>query len=57
MLWGRHDPIIKNEWADKLGDYFADNEVSAADGSGHFVHWEEPDMANPTMIDFFKRVL
>ena len=57
MLWGRHDLIIKNEWADKLDDYFADNEVSAADGSGHFVHWEEPDMANPTMIDLFKRVL
>ena len=32
MLWGRHDPIIKYEWADKLGDYFADIEVSVADG-------------------------
>jgi pimeloyl-ACP methyl ester carboxylesterase len=57
VLWGRHDPIIKFEWADKLGDYFEDIEVTAAEGSGHFVHWEEPELANRTMIEFFKRVL
>jgi hypothetical protein len=24
ILWGRHDPILKSEWADVLGDYFSD---------------------------------
>ena len=57
VLWGRHDPIIKFEWSDKLGDYFDDIELSAAASSGHFVHWEEPDLANRTMIEFFRRVL
>lgn len=57
VLWGRHDPIIKYDWSDKLGDYFSDIEVSAAEGSGHFVHWEEPELANRTMLEFFERVL
>lgn len=57
VLWGRHDPIIKFDWSDRLGDYFETIEISAAEGSGHFVHAEEPDLANRTMIDFFRRAL
>lgn len=57
VLWGRHDPIIKFEWSDRLGDYFTDIEVSAAENSGHFVHWEEPELANRVMLEFFQRVL
>ena len=56
-LWGRHDPIIKFAWSDRLGEYFEHIEISAAEGSGHFVHVEEPDLANRTMIEFFGRVL
>ena len=57
VLWGRHDPIIKFAWSDKLGEYFENIEVSAAEGSGHFVHVEEPELANGAMIEFFGRVL
>ena len=56
VLWGRHDPIIKFAWSDRLGEFFETIEVSAAEQSGHFVHMEEPELANRTMIEFFSRV-
>jgi pimeloyl-ACP methyl ester carboxylesterase len=39
VLWGRHDPILKADWADVLDQYFAEVEVFA-DDTGHFVHYE-----------------
>ena len=56
VLWGRHDPILKAEWADVLGDYFTDVEVSFADGSGHFVHYEQPGHAAEAIDAFFSRL-
>jgi len=54
FFWGRHDPILRCDWADTLGDYFADAEVEIAEGAGHFVHFEIPDAANARLIDFFR---
>lgn len=53
VLWGRHDPVLRSEWADVLADYFAEVEVSFAEGSGHFVHYEEPDLAATEIRQFF----
>lgn len=53
VLWGRHDPVLRSEWADVLPEYFADVQVGFAEGSGHFVHYEEPDLAAATIRDFF----
>lgn len=53
VLWGTSDPVLKVEWADRLGDYFADLEYSAAPEAGHFVHYERPDLANTEIERFF----
>ncbi|WP_425403122.1 alpha/beta fold hydrolase [Hwanghaeella sp.] len=56
FFWGRHDPILRSDWTDNLGDYFANAEIEIADSAGHFVHFEAPDRANPRVIDFFNRL-
>jgi epoxide hydrolase 4 len=56
VLWGRHDPILKAEWADVLDSYFTDVEVSFAEEAGHFVHYEQPDLAAQAIDAFFSRL-
>jgi pimeloyl-ACP methyl ester carboxylesterase len=53
VFWGRHDPILKADWADVLDQYFAEVEVSFADDAGHFVHYECPDLAAGEIDRFF----
>jgi pimeloyl-ACP methyl ester carboxylesterase len=53
FLWGERDPLIKPEWADRLGDYFAYFTLAIAQGAGHFVHYERPDLANAEIARFF----
>ena len=56
VLWGRHDPILKSEWACVLSEYFTDVEVSIAEHAGHFVHYEAPDLAATEIDRFFSRL-
>ncbi|MGL4241561.1 MAG: alpha/beta fold hydrolase [Beijerinckiaceae bacterium] len=56
VFWGRHDPILKSEWADVLGEYFTDVELSFCEGAGHFVHYEQPDEAAMAVDAFFTRL-
>jgi len=53
VLWGAHDPILKAEWRDRLGEYFTDIRVDLAPDAGHFVHYESPDLANREIAAFF----
>ena len=53
VLWGAHDPVLKAEWRDRLGDYFADIRVDVAPDAGHFVHYESPELANREIKAFF----
>lgn len=53
VLWGRHDPILKVEWTDRLDAYFSDLEVAIAEDAGHFVHYERPDLASAEIAAFF----
>lgn len=55
FLWGESDPVLKSEWADRLGDYFANYELNVASGAGHFVHYERPELANGEILDFFEK--
>ncbi len=52
FLWGAHDPVLKFEFTDKLGDYFADFKLEKAEEAGHFVHFEVPDLANARLQAF-----
>lgn len=54
FLWGRSDSVLRVEWADRLGDYFADCNFTPLPGAGHFVHYERPELANREVSDFFQ---
>ena len=56
VVWGVSDSVLKVEWADRLGDYFADYEFTPAQGAGHFVHYERPDLANEEITKFFRKL-
>ncbi len=53
VLWGESDSVLKVEWADRLGDYFANLDFSPTQGAGHFVHYERPELANEEISGFF----
>ena len=54
VLWGVSDSVLKVEWADRLGDYFANLDFSPAEEAGHFVHYEKPELANEEISGFFR---
>lgn len=53
VVWGRHDPILKADWVDALPDAFEDLSVDIAEHCGHFVHYEDPDLAAEEIARFF----
>ena len=53
FFWGEEDPLVKIAWADRLGEYFSEYSFSAAEGAGHFVHYERPEAANREIVEFF----
>ncbi|MEZ5857253.1 MAG: alpha/beta hydrolase [Hyphomicrobiaceae bacterium] len=52
MLWGAHDPVLRFDFTDKLGDYFEHVTLEKAEDAGHFVHFEVPDLANDRLRAF-----
>jgi pimeloyl-ACP methyl ester carboxylesterase len=56
FLWGEADPVLKVGWADLLGDYFSDYVFTPARQAGHFVHYEQPDLANREIVEFFSEL-
>jgi len=56
VLWGSSDSVLKVEWADRLGDYFANYDFSPAEEAGHFVHYERPELANREIAGFFRTI-
>jgi pimeloyl-ACP methyl ester carboxylesterase len=43
VLWPAHDPLFPPDWADRLGEFFADVTVTPLPDSGHFVPLEAPE--------------
>lgn len=56
VYWGRHDPVLKAEWTDRLPEFFTDLECSIAEDAGHFVHYETPDASALEVRRFFQRL-
>ena len=52
LLWGAHDPVLRFEFTDKLGDYFERHTLEQAENAGHFVHFEVPELANARLRAF-----
>lgn len=42
VLWPDSDPLLPISWSDRLPDFFADVNVTIAEGAGHFVPVETP---------------
>lgn len=55
FLWGAHDPVLRYDFSDKLGDYFSSFTLERADAAGHFVHFEVPQLANTRMLEFLAK--
>lgn len=43
VLWPEHDPLFPREWSDRVGEFFANAQVRAVDGVGHFSPLEAPE--------------
>ncbi|MCP5153534.1 MAG: alpha/beta hydrolase [Ectothiorhodospiraceae bacterium] len=52
-LWGASDPILPARWAPTLHEVFSDLRIEIAPEAGHFVHWEQPALANARIVSFF----
>ncbi len=57
VYWGEHDPVLKVQWMDRLGEFFSDVQASAAADAGHFVHYEQPQAAAREVQRFFAALL
>ena len=53
VRWGEGDSVLKVQWADRLGDYFADLDFAPMREAGHFAHYERHDFANREILEFF----
>ncbi len=53
VRWGAEDPVLRVEWADRLGDTFAQLDFARFEGVGHFPHREAPDEAAAMIAAFF----
>jgi pimeloyl-ACP methyl ester carboxylesterase len=54
VRWGALDPVLKVEWADRLGETFAELDFAPLEGVGHFPHREDPDRAAAEIAAFFE---
>jgi epoxide hydrolase 4 len=53
VFWGERDPVLKAEWIDRLPETFTNLHASVAEGLGHFVHYEAPEVAAAEIASFF----
>lgn len=53
ILWGEKESVLPAAWMDRLPEYFSDLTASLAEGCGHFVHCENPDLAAREIRAFF----
>ena len=53
VYWGAHDPVIKSDWSDNIGEFFSSITVEIAEDAGHFVHYEVPERSAKKIESFF----
>jgi pimeloyl-ACP methyl ester carboxylesterase len=56
VRWAEHDPLFPYAWTDRLGETFADLDLSMFPGVGHFAHREDPDRSATEISAFFARL-
>jgi epoxide hydrolase 4 len=53
VLWGRHDPVIRVEWSDRMPEFFPQAKVEVCENAGHFVQYEAPEEAASAVRGLF----
>jgi pimeloyl-ACP methyl ester carboxylesterase len=57
VIWGRHDPYIKVEYAEQQRETFSQAEVVVLEESGHWPMWDAPDEVAAALVPFMARGL
>jgi pimeloyl-ACP methyl ester carboxylesterase len=57
VVWGRHDPYIKVEYAEQQKQTFPRAEVVVLDESGHWPMWDAPEKVEAAVVPFLARQL
>ena len=52
VLWGQSDAILRSEWSDNIQRQISNVTVEIAEDAEHFVHYEQPSLANQRIISF-----
>jgi pimeloyl-ACP methyl ester carboxylesterase len=55
VVWGKHDPYIKVEWAEKQRETFPRAEVVVLEDSGHWPMWDAPEEMEAAIVPFLAR--
>jgi pimeloyl-ACP methyl ester carboxylesterase len=55
VVWGKHDPYIKVEWAEKQRETFPRAEVVVLEDSGHWPMWDAPEGMEAAIVPFLAR--
>jgi pimeloyl-ACP methyl ester carboxylesterase len=55
VVWGRHDPYLKVEQAERQRDTFPRAEVVVLEDSGHWPMWDAPDELADVVVPFLER--
>ncbi len=57
VVWGRHDPYIKVEYAEQQKRTFPKAEVVILENSGHWPMWDAPEEMEAAIVPFLARQL
>lgn len=55
LFWGRQDQTIPLEQSEKLLELVPQAKLNIIENAGHLPHFEQPDVVNPLLIEFFRR--
>ena len=54
LFWGRQDQSIPLEHSEKLLELVPQARFNIIESAGHLPHFEQPDVVNPLLIEFFR---
>jgi pimeloyl-ACP methyl ester carboxylesterase len=55
LFWGRQDQTIPLEHSEKLLELVPQAQLNIIENAGHIPHFEQPDVVNPILIEFFRQ--
>jgi pimeloyl-ACP methyl ester carboxylesterase len=55
LFWGRQDQTIPLEHSEKLMELVPQAQLNIIENAGHIPHFEQPDVVNPILIEFFRQ--